>query len=66
MKDGKIIFIRQNQRRNYWYEASFLCAMQAYTNIKRTSSQFITEMKSVGKFITLSQSCMNVNFSTKF
>ena len=30
MKDGKIIFIRQNQRRNYWYETSFLCAMFQY------------------------------------
>ena len=54
MKDGKILFIRQNQRRNYWYETSFLCAMQASIQVmKRTSFQFITKMKSVEKFIKL-------------
>ena len=59
MKDGKILFIRQNQRRNYWYEASFLCAMQASTqNMKRTSFQFITKMKSVEKFIKLGHALM--------
>ena len=51
MNDAKIRIIRQNQSRKYGYETSFLCAMQAYTNIKAAPFQFIAKMKSVGKLI---------------